>query len=153
MGRAENTVSKSISIVARVSFATGTCLLSQCLETALVYLLILWPLHSNSSTCYSIFQSFIKVFRYFVNMWRKVLDFSKTVFMKYFSLFWNTGNAKRTESCRHSIYRIDDNDLLSIHTYETTLSSHLTLLLCSCKLHCYVKWLKRIHFYHEKLNK
>jgi hypothetical protein len=44
----------SNSIAACVPTAMGTCLTSCCLETVLVYLLISWSLHSNSSTCYNI---------------------------------------------------------------------------------------------------
>jgi hypothetical protein len=50
----ENTVSNSTSIVACVSVAAGMCLLSLCLETSVVYLLISRSLHSNDSMCYNI---------------------------------------------------------------------------------------------------
>jgi hypothetical protein len=47
-------VSKSTSIVARRFIAAGTCLPSRCTETAPIYPTISRPLHSNSSTLYSI---------------------------------------------------------------------------------------------------
>jgi hypothetical protein len=52
--RVENTLSNSMYIVACVFVAAVTCLPSHCLETAWVYLLFSWSLHSNGSTGYNI---------------------------------------------------------------------------------------------------
>jgi hypothetical protein len=54
--RVKNTVSNSTSMVACVSVVAGTCLPNRPLKTALVYLFILWLLHSNGSTRYNTFN-------------------------------------------------------------------------------------------------
>jgi hypothetical protein len=51
----DHTEKRSSCIVAIVSLVAGTYLLSRCLETALVYLLISRSLHSNCSACCNIF--------------------------------------------------------------------------------------------------
>jgi hypothetical protein len=58
MDQVENPISNSTTIVEHRFVAVEICLLSRCLETALVYL---WLLHSNGSTCYNNFR-FVKCF-------------------------------------------------------------------------------------------